>query len=138
MKLLKSNWLNIFLVAYGAFVFLPFLAPVFMKWNLSVLGRAIYLAYSFVCHQLPERSLFFFGPKLMYSVEEIQVAWQRTTDPLILRQFVGNPGMGWKVAWSDRMISMYGGYGGRCRILVKLLILALNLRGTPSVTSMPD
>jgi len=25
----------------------------------------------------------------------------------ILRQFIGNPEMGWKVAWSDRMVSMY-------------------------------
>jgi uncharacterized membrane protein len=24
-----------------------------------------------------------------------------------LRQFTGNPEMGWKVAWSDRMVSMY-------------------------------
>jgi hypothetical protein len=26
-----------------------------------------------------------------------------------LRQFVGSPEMGWKVAWSDRMVSMYSG-----------------------------
>lgn len=30
-----------------------------------------------------------------------------TADPLILRQFIGNAQMGWKVAWSDRMVSMY-------------------------------
>ena len=127
MKLLKRNWLGIFLVAYGAFVFLPFLAPVFMNWNLSVLGRATYLAYSFVCHQLPERSLFFFGPKLMYSVEEIQIAWQRTADPLILRQFIGNPDMGWKVAWSDRMISMYGWQAKRRITFLVLFMLGMGL-----------
>jgi hypothetical protein len=33
----------------------------------------------------------------------------KTDNPLILRQFVGNPEMGWKVAWSDRMVSLYGG-----------------------------
>jgi uncharacterized membrane protein len=109
MKLLKRNWLNIFLVFYGIFVLLPLLAPVLMKSNLPGLGKAIYVVYSFVCHQLPQRSLFFFGPKLMYSFGEIQAAWQRTQDPLILRQFTGNAEMGWKVAWSDRMISMYGG-----------------------------
>jgi uncharacterized membrane protein len=32
-----------------------------------------------------------------------------TDNPLVLRQFVGNPAMGWKVAWSDRMVSMYTG-----------------------------
>ncbi len=43
----------------------------------------------------------------MYSLNEIQAAWQNTVNPLILRQFIGNPDMGWKVAWSDRMISLY-------------------------------
>jgi uncharacterized membrane protein len=43
----------------------------------------------------------------MYSLEEIQNAWQNTTNPLVLRQFIGNPDFGWKVAWSDRMVSMY-------------------------------
>lgn len=103
------KWWVIFILGYGAFVFLPFLAPVMMHWNLQGLGKSIYFLYSFVCHQLPERSLFFFGPKVMYSLGEIQAAWQKTENPLILRQFIGNPEMGWKVAWSDRMVSMYGG-----------------------------
>ncbi len=106
---LKRKWLTIFLLLYGVFVFLPLLAPLMMQWNFQGIGRAIYFIYSFLCHQLPERSLFLFGPKLMYSLNEIQAVWQQTEDPLILRQFIGNPDMGWKVAWSDRMISMYGG-----------------------------
>ena len=44
---------------------------------------------------------------MSYSLGEIQTAWQNTLNPMILRQFIGNPDMGWKVAWSDRMISMY-------------------------------
>jgi uncharacterized membrane protein len=106
---LTTNWLSIFLVLYGVFVFLPFLAPVMMAWHLPALAKPIYFVYSFFCHQLPERSLFFFGPRWMYPIDAIQAAWQRTDNPLILRQFIGNPQMGWKVAWSDRMISMYGG-----------------------------
>ncbi len=43
----------------------------------------------------------------MYSLAEIQAAWQPTNDLFILRQFIGTPEMGWKVAWSDRMVSMY-------------------------------
>lgn len=70
-------------------------------------GRAVYFVYSFFCHQLPERSFFFFGAKPMYSLAEIQSAWQDTVNPMILRQFIGNETMGWKVAWSDRMISFY-------------------------------
>ena len=45
----------------------------------------------------------------MYSLSEVQAVWQNTSNPFILRQFVGNDSMGWKVAWSDRMVSMYGG-----------------------------
>ena len=45
----------------------------------------------------------------MYSLAEIQKAWRNTSDPFILRQFIGNAEMGWKVAWSDRMVSMYTG-----------------------------
>ena len=43
----------------------------------------------------------------MYSLKEIQGAWQNILNPMILRQFTGDETMGWKVAWSDRMISFY-------------------------------
>lgn len=43
----------------------------------------------------------------MYSLAEIQAAWQDTANPMILRKFIGNEAMGWKIAWSDRMISFY-------------------------------
>lgn len=43
----------------------------------------------------------------MYSLGKIQTAWQDTINPLILRRFIGKAQMGWKAAWSDRMISMY-------------------------------
>jgi len=70
-------------------------------------GKAIYFIYSFFCHQLPERSFFLFGTKTMYSIPEIQSAWKNSINPIILRQFIGNESMGWKVAWSDRMIALY-------------------------------
>jgi uncharacterized membrane protein len=43
----------------------------------------------------------------MYALAEIQAAWQDTVNPMLLRQFVGNETMGWKIAWSDQMISFY-------------------------------
>jgi uncharacterized membrane protein len=73
----------------------------------STAGRGLYLLYSFFCHQLPERSLFVFGPKPMYSLSELQAAGANTVSMLALRRFVGSPAMGWKIAWSDRMISFY-------------------------------
>jgi uncharacterized membrane protein len=107
--LLSRHWMILFAVIMGTYVGLPFLAPIFMHWGWSVAGKTIYLIYSFLCHQLPERSFFLFGPKGMYSISEIQTAWKNTFDPIVLRQFIGNPQMGWKVAWSDRMVSMYTG-----------------------------
>ncbi|MBI5955057.1 MAG: DUF2085 domain-containing protein [Chloroflexi bacterium] len=104
---LSRHWLGIFLVFYGLWIWLPFFAPVFMKIGWSSAGKAIYFIYSFFCHQLPERSFFLFGEKTMYTLSDIQAAWQNTINPMLLRQFIGNEDMGWKVAWSDRMISFY-------------------------------
>ena len=102
-----KHWFETFLVVYGVWVWLPFLAPILIKMGLTTAGNVVYFIYSFFCHQLPERSFFFFGEKTMYSLGEIQAAWQNTADPMILRKFVGNEAMGWKIAWSDRMISFY-------------------------------
>ncbi len=103
----SDQWLVIFLGIYGLWVWLPWLAPVLMHVGLESAARTIYFIYSFFCHQLPERSFFLFGQKAMYSLTEVQAAWQNTINPLVLRRFIGNPEMGWKVAWSDRMVSFY-------------------------------
>lgn len=71
-------------------------------------AKAIYFLYLFFCHQLPQRSYFLFGPEVSYSLTEIQSVWVDTINPLVLRKFTGTPEMGWKVAWSDRMVSFYG------------------------------
>ena len=105
--LLSRYWIFLCAIFLGTFVGLPILAPIFMNWGWSGSAKTIYLVYSFLCHQLPERSYFLFGSKTTYSLAEIQSAWQNTLNPMVLRQFIGNPEMGWKVAWSDRMVSMY-------------------------------
>lgn len=103
----SHHWFLIFGLVMGMFVTLPFLAPIFMSLGWDSAGKMLYLVYSFACHQLPQRSYFLFGSSISYSLSEIQASWIKTIDPLVLRQFVGNPVMGWKVAWSDRMVSMY-------------------------------
>jgi uncharacterized membrane protein len=100
-------WFTIYGVVGGLLVTIPFLAPVFMSIGWNGAGRAVYFVYSFMCHQLPERSYFLFGSKFTYSLPEIQSVWKNTNNPVVLRLFLGNAEMGWKVAWSDRMISMY-------------------------------
>jgi hypothetical protein len=106
-KYLRHYWIVPLSLLLGMYVGLPFLAPLLMHYGLVGGARVIYIIYSFLCHQLPERSFFLFGSKFTYSLAEIQAAWQNTNNPFILRQFIGTQEMGWKVAWSDRMVSMF-------------------------------
>ncbi len=103
----SRRWYLVFFGLTGLWVITPWLAPVFMKLGWSGLAGAIYAAYSFQCHQLPQRSFFLFGPEFMLSLDQIRMAWRDTLDPLILRQFVGSAELGYKLAWSDRMVSAY-------------------------------
>ncbi len=104
---LVRHWFAIFLLVSGSFVALPWLAPTMMHLGWQRPARAIYLVYSALCHQLPERSFFLFGRQASYSLAEIRAAWRDTSDPWILRQFIGTAEMGFKVAWSDRMVALY-------------------------------
>ena len=104
---ISRYWLLIFSLIYGLFVGLPFLAPVMMHIGWQGVAKVIYFSYSWLCHQMPQRSFFLFGRQGMLSLNEIHTAWQVTSNPLILRQFIGNAALGWKVAWSDRMVSLY-------------------------------
>ena len=118
---LARHWLLCTNLLVGVWVGLPWLAPVMMHWGWTSAAKTIYLIYSFQCHQLPQRSFFLFGKQAMYSLDQIQSAWRDTNSPLILRQFIGKPEMGWKVAWSDRMVSMYTSilFGGLSYALVR-------------------
>ncbi len=110
-KWFERHWLLGFNSAWGFFTILPWLAPIFMFLGWYWPGRAIYFIYNFFCHQLPERSWFLFGPKFSYTQAEIAAAWGRTlpeiSNELVRRQFIGTSEIGWKVAWSDRMVAMY-------------------------------
>lgn len=103
-----KNWFLWGVVVLLLWVGLPWLAPVFMKIGWEFPANWIYNIYSFQCHQLPQRSFFLFGSKTMYSLEEINAVWPSGDDFMALRQFVGTSEMGYKVAWSDRMVSAYG------------------------------
>ena len=110
---LRRRWFLALILLSSLYSGLPFLAPVLMEVGWSGPGKAIYLLYSFLCHQLPQRSFFLFGPEPTYNLAEIVAAWQpdavgqNPSHLFLLRGFIGNPDMGWKVAWSDRMVSMF-------------------------------
>lgn len=103
----SRRWLLLISLLVIVYTGLPWLAPLFMKLGWEGAGKVIYLLYTPLCHQLPQRSFFLFGSQPMYSLQEVQSVWQNTNNPLILRQFVGDLGIGWKVAWSDRMVFMF-------------------------------
>jgi uncharacterized membrane protein len=93
-------------VVMGVFVLMPFGAPVLMALGASSIARAIYALYSLFCHQLPERSWFLFGQQTSYPLS-LFVEMVGSSNPLSLRQIVGNAEIGYKVAYSDRMVSLY-------------------------------
>jgi uncharacterized membrane protein len=105
-RLVYQHWLAFVLAVLFVFTLMPFLAPVMMTLGLTAVGEIIYTLYIPTCHQLPQRSWFLFGDKLTYTLAEIQQVYP-TSDAWELRFFYGTPEMGWKVAWSDRMLSFY-------------------------------
>lgn len=108
---LMRHWLPVFLVVYGLFNALPFVAPVLMELGWTGGGNAVYTFYSALCHQMAQRSFFLFGEQTMYNLDQFPIDLTGNTgaDTLLLREFRGNDVLGWKVAWSDRMVSMYAG-----------------------------
>jgi len=105
---LSKHWMLAFSLIFGLYVGLPFLAPVLMAIGLEFPAKIIYTIFSFLCHQLPQRSFFLFGQQTMYPLSDFKAIFGAETINLFaLRQMIGNPEMGWKVAWSDRMVSMF-------------------------------
>ena len=110
--------LNLILFLY---VGLPFLAPVLMNVGMPQLARPIYGLYGAVCHQLAFRSWFLFGYQPVYpragaGVEGYQTFEQATgidedsaSSLLDARNFIGNEQVGYKVAFCQRDIAIYGG-----------------------------
>ena len=111
-------WANLF---WGVLVGLPWLAPILMKIGATDPAQGIYFMYSFLCHQFANRSFFLFGTKAMYSYTELGSVVPDADTWLGLRAFIGTAELGYKVAWSDRMISMYGGIflGGLLFVLLR-------------------
>jgi len=103
---LTSHWLLVLNLFLGIFVIMPWVAPILVAIGYEGPGRLIYFAYSFVCHQLPQRSFFLFGREASYTMTEIMTVWPNA-DIVGLRQFIGTAEMGYKVAYSDRMVAMY-------------------------------
>jgi uncharacterized membrane protein len=119
---LSRHWLAAVNLAWGVLVGLPWLAPILMKVGAVGPAQTIYWVYSLLCHQLADRSFFLFGPRLMYSATDLLPYAPDANTWMGLRAFIGTPDLGYKVAWSDRMVFLYGG------ILLGGLLFALPRR----------
>ncbi len=124
------------------YVGLPFLAPTLMKLNLTLPATVIYKMYSPLCHQFAFRSFFLFGEQPYYPLKEAGLTDIKTLEQvtgltdlantysasrLEARQFVGNPTLGYKVAFCERDVAIYAG------ILLFGLVFAATRRRLPAL-----
>jgi uncharacterized membrane protein len=112
-----KHYMFVFNLVLFFYVGLPFLAPVFMKINAQLPARIIYTIYKPLCHQFAFRSWFLFGSQPYYpralanvpvAVTYEQLTGDSTDDPLKAREFIGNPTAGYKVAFCERDVAIYG------------------------------
>ncbi|MGD9316262.1 MAG: DUF2085 domain-containing protein [Anaerolineae bacterium] len=102
---LAKHWLALINLIWGLYVGLPLLAPVLMDAGWTLPAKVIYTVYRPACHQRPERSYFFGGPETVYSPEELAAAGV-DLDPFA--RDIGNEQVGWKVAFCERDVAIYG------------------------------
>ncbi len=144
------HWLALFNLGVALFIALPVAAPVLMAVGATTPARLIYLAYMPACHQLPERSYFLFGEKLVYTLEELEAQGLPPGLSLLRRRtFRGNPSVGYKVAFCQRDVAIYGSillaglaygllrrYRPIPRLPVKFYLLFLIPMGVDGVTQL--
>ena len=102
---LARHWLLLANMFWGLYVALPVLAPILMNAGWTTPARVIYLIYRPACHQRPERSYFIGGPELFYTPQELAAAGVEL-GPLV--RDIGNEEVGWKVAFCERDVAIYG------------------------------
>jgi len=103
------HWLFFFNGFFLLYVGFPILAPVLMHLRIEIPARMIYTIYRPLCHQLPQRSFFLFGPQCTYRLEEL-TTWLGPDAGVgpVAQAFVGNEEVGFKMALCQRDISIYG------------------------------
>jgi uncharacterized membrane protein len=104
------RWLALANAAIFLFAGLPFLPPVLMHYGLILPADLIYKVYSFTCHQLSYRTYFFFGEQTVYPIGDLQRILgvsNPASDIFYWREFIGNPQMGYKMAWCERDMAIY-------------------------------
>lgn len=105
---LSKRWLAVFNTLAFLYVGLPFLAPTLMHVGAEGAASVLYTIYGPLCHQLPQRSWFLFGPQLAYRLPELmELAGESVSGPWA-SEFIGNQELGYKVAFCQRDAAIYG------------------------------
>ncbi|MGC9335019.1 MAG: DUF2085 domain-containing protein [Anaerolineae bacterium] len=105
---LSKHWLAVFNMLAFLYVGLPFLAPTLMHLGAERAAWLIYTVYRPLCHQLPQRSWFLFGPQLAYRLPELMALAGDAVTGAFSNSFVGNEDVGYKVAICQRDTAIYG------------------------------
>jgi uncharacterized membrane protein len=106
-----QHWLTLVVLALGVYAGLPVVAPVLMHYGMTGPADAIYRVYSLTCHQLSYRSFFLFGAQATYNIDELHALVPGGANEGMLsfywRDFLGNPELGFKMAWCERDAAIY-------------------------------
>lgn len=137
---LSKYYLVLLNVSLFIYIFVPFLAPCFMKINLTAPANVIYSSYRIVCHQLAYRSFFLFGEQPFYPrsaagvkgflsfQDAIGLSEGHTAEDIRAAQnYKGDSVIGYKVALCQRDIAIYAG------IIIFGLIFGATKKRIPSL-----
>ena len=105
---LAKHWLLLINLLIAVYAGLPFLAPALMALGYTFPAKIIYTVFRQLCHQLPQRSFFLFGPQIAYSLETLQelVGPEKLATDSLASLFIGNPALGYKMAYCQRDTAM--------------------------------
>ena len=103
-----KHWLLLINLLIAVYAGLPFLAPALMALGYTFPAKIIYTVFRQLCHQLPQRSFFLFGPQIAYSLETLQelVGPEKLATDSLASLFIGNPALGYKMAYCQRDTAM--------------------------------
>jgi uncharacterized membrane protein len=106
---LTGHWLSVFNTLAFVYVGLPMLAPVLLRIGATEAGTFIHTLYEPLCHQLPQRSFFLFGPQIAYTLPELlELAGPGAMPTTWSGTFLGNEVVGYKMALCQRDVAIYG------------------------------
>jgi uncharacterized membrane protein len=118
---IARNYIHVFNLFLLLYVGIPFLAPVFQRAGATTPANIIYRVYGGLCHQLAYRSWFLYGEQPVYPREAAGLDGLLTFEEATgiseddssaarwaARSYIGNEGTGYKVAYCQRDVAIYG------------------------------